>query len=98
MTASVPAPEPEKGTQTSKARIRVLICDDLARVRRGLRLALETEDDFELVGEARNGQEAVEMASRLSPDVVLLDLQMPGLDGIAAAQEIISRGAARAVV
>lgn len=68
--------------------IRVLVADDHLIVREGLRLILETTDEFELVGEAADGAAAVELAEQLNPDVVLMDLQMPNLDGLAAIQQI----------
>jgi DNA-binding NarL/FixJ family response regulator len=64
--------------------IRVLIADDQALIRVGFRLVLEAEDDLVVVGEAGDGQEAVDAAARLRPDVVLMDVRMPVLDGIAA--------------
>jgi DNA-binding NarL/FixJ family response regulator len=66
------------------SRIRVLLVDDHAVVRRGLRGFLELLDDVDVVGEADNGREGVEAATRLTPDVVLMDLVMPELDGIGA--------------
>ena len=69
-------------------RIRVLIVDDHAVVRQGLRTFLESEEDIEVVGEASDGEEAVQKAQELSPDVVLMDLVMPGMDGITATQKI----------
>jgi DNA-binding NarL/FixJ family response regulator len=62
--------------------IRVLVADDQAMVRSGLRLLLSDEPDIEVVGEAADGIEAVELARRLRPDVCLVDIRMPGLDGI----------------
>jgi two-component system, NarL family, response regulator LiaR len=70
--------------------IRILIADDHAIVRQGLRMFLGLDPDLELVGEAANGKEAIELARNLKPDVVLMDLVMPELDGIAAT-EIIRR-------
>lgn len=64
--------------------IRILVADDHRIVREGLRLILETESDFELVGEAADGSEAVRLAASLQPDVVLMDLRMPGLGGLEA--------------
>ena len=64
--------------------IGVLIADDHPFVRHGLRTFLETLDDVEVVGEAANGAEAVEQAAKLVPDVVLMDLVMPELDGVEA--------------
>ncbi len=68
--------------------IRLLIADDHLIVRQGLRLILETEDGFELVGEASDGAEAVKLAGELNPDVVLMDLRMPGMDGLAAIERL----------
>lgn len=68
--------------------IRVLVADDHSVVRRGLRGFLELNDDFELVGEASNGEEAVQMAQQLKPDVVLMDILMPKMDGIQATAAI----------
>ena len=71
--------------------IRVLIADDHAVVRRGLRTFLDLQDDIEVVGEAEDGEQAVDAAAQLTPDVVLLDLVMPRRDGVAAIPEIRER-------
>ncbi|GAA3428419.1 response regulator [Streptosporangium sandarakinum] len=68
--------------------IRVLIVDDHALIRRSLEMALAAETDIEVVGEASDGQEAVELADRLTPDVVLMDVRMPRRSGIEATREI----------
>jgi NarL family two-component system response regulator LiaR len=68
--------------------IRILIADDHPVVRKGMRAMLETEPDLEVVGEAKNGAEAVEQYAQTAPDVVLMDLVMPGVDGIEAIQQI----------
>jgi two-component system, NarL family, response regulator LiaR len=68
--------------------IKVLIVDDHQVVRQGLRTFLELNDDIAIAGEASDGQAAVDLSSRLAPDVILMDLVMPGLDGIAATQRI----------
>lgn len=73
-------------------KIRVLIVDDHIVVRQGLRTFLELQDDIEVLGEAANGVEGVEMAGRLKPDVVLMDLVMPRLDGISATRQIVALG------
>ena len=78
--------------------IRVLIADDQSLVRAGFRLVLENHPDIEVVGEASNGHEAVHSAGRLAPDVVLMDIRMPELDGIAATREITARHDARVLV
>jgi len=70
------------------ARIRVLIADDHAIVREGVRALLTLSDDIEVVGEAANGIEAIEAARALSPDVILMDIAMPGLGGLEATLEI----------
>jgi two-component system, NarL family, response regulator LiaR len=72
----------------SAVAIRTLITDDHKVVRRGLRGFLELDPELEVVGEAENGEEAVEMARRLEPNVVLMDLLMPVMDGIEATREI----------
>jgi DNA-binding NarL/FixJ family response regulator len=78
--------------------IRVLIADDQSLVRAGFRLVLENHDDIEVVGEASNGEEAIHGAGRLDPDVVLMDIRMPALDGIAATREITARHPAKVLV
>ena len=70
------------------SKLRILIADDHRMVREGLRMALEIEQDFEVVGEAGEGSEAVRLAKELNPDVVLMDVGMPGMNGIDACQEI----------
>ncbi|HMC04120.1 MAG TPA: response regulator transcription factor, partial [Actinomycetota bacterium] len=68
--------------------IRVLLADDQALVRGGFRALLDAEGGIEVVGEAADGAEAVRLARRLLPDVVLMDIRMPGTDGLAATREI----------
>ncbi|NDJ16300.1 response regulator [Myxacorys almedinensis A] len=68
--------------------LRVLVVDDHELTRFSLKLALQSQADIELVGLASNGREAVEMANRYSPDVIILDLQMPVMDGLTASSEI----------
>ncbi len=76
--------------------IGVLIADDQALVRAGFRMVLEVEDDITVVGEAANGEQAVHSARRLKPDVVLMDIRMPELDGIAATRQIAGADPGRA--
>ncbi|OKJ16818.1 response regulator [Kitasatospora sp. CB01950] len=74
--------------------IRILLADDQAMIRSGLRLILEDEDDLTVVGEASDGAEAVELARRLRPDVCLVDIRMPGLDGIDVTRALAGPGVA----
>jgi DNA-binding NarL/FixJ family response regulator len=69
--------------------IRVLLADDQALVRAGFRALLDAQDDIEVVGEANDGEEAVRLASQLVPDVVLMDIRMPGTDGLEATRRIV---------
>ena len=78
--------------------IGVLIADDQALVRRGFRMILEIEDDIEVVGEAVDGRDAIDKANELAPDVVLMDVRMPGLDGIAATQQLTAENASRVIM
>jgi DNA-binding NarL/FixJ family response regulator len=68
--------------------IRVVLADDQALVRAGFRALLDAQDDIEVVGEASDGDEAVRLVRRLGPDVVLMDIRMPGTDGLAATRKI----------
>ena len=70
--------------------VRVLLVDDQELVRVGFRIILESEPGIEVVGEARTGLEALQRASELHPDVICMDVQMPGLDGLAATREIVA--------
>jgi DNA-binding NarL/FixJ family response regulator len=82
----------------STVPIRVLIADDQPLVRSGVRAILGSEDDIEVVGEAADGAEAVAKAGRLAPDVVLMDVQMPGTDGLAATRQIAEAGGPGVIV
>jgi DNA-binding NarL/FixJ family response regulator len=74
---------------TSVDKLRVLIADDHQLFRDGLRTLLSAEADFDLVGEATTGEEAIALAAELQPEVVLMDIQMPGCNGIAATRQIV---------
>jgi DNA-binding NarL/FixJ family response regulator len=72
--------------------IRVLLVDDQALVRSGFRLILETREDLEVVGEAEDGRQAVDLARRLHPDVILMDVRMPEVDGVEATRRLAAAG------
>jgi DNA-binding NarL/FixJ family response regulator len=79
--------------------IRVLLVDDQPLIRAGLRMLCDAEPDLSVVGEADNGRDAVSLAARVSPDVTVMDLRMPGVDGITATRRILAeRPAARILV
>jgi len=78
--------------------IRILLADDHTVMRSGLRLLLERQKDFQVVGEAADGREAVELAEKLSPDVVVIDVAMPRLNGLDATQQLTAKNAGIAVV
>jgi DNA-binding NarL/FixJ family response regulator len=78
--------------------IRVAIADDQELVRNGIRMILESEDDLAVVGEAADGRAAVDLVAREQVDVILLDVQMPRKDGLAAAREILASGSATRVL
>src|SRR5436309_13598065 len=76
----------------SDGAIRVVLADDHTVVRTGLKAVLSAARDIQVVGEAQNGREAVAMAERLNPDVIVMDLTMPDVDGTAATKEIVQKG------
>ena len=78
--------------------IRLLLADDEAMVRKGLRLVLEAEDDLQVVGEASDGIEAIEQSRQLRPDVILMDVRMPRLDGVEACRQLVEDNDAKVVV
>jgi len=79
-------------------RLRILLVDDQALVRSGFRMILAVEPDLEVVGEAGDGAEAVALARELDPDVVLMDVQMPGTDGITATADIVAGDHGKVVI
>lgn len=81
----------ERGPEASGRGIRVLLVDDQSLIRLGFRMVLENEPDLEVVGEADDGAGAVALATELEPDVVVMDVRMPGMDGIAATERIAER-------
>jgi DNA-binding NarL/FixJ family response regulator len=85
-------------SELGAARTRVLLVDDQALLRLGFRLVLEAEDDLEVVGEAGDGAEGVRLATRLAPDVVLMDVRMPGVNGIEATERIVASGSGARVL
>ncbi len=90
--------DPNPAQPSSKDRIRVLITDDHALVRTGLKFFLLASDDLDLVGEAASGEEALQLCAEVTPDVVLMDLIMPGMNGIAATRSIRERWPAIQVI
>lgn len=78
--------------------IRILIADDHLIIRQGLRLILETQEGFDLIGEAEDGIQALKLAEELKPDVILMDLRMPNMDGITAIERLQHENPAIAVV
>jgi DNA-binding NarL/FixJ family response regulator len=78
--------------------IKVVIADDQMLVRGGFRMILDARDDIEVVGEAGDGEEAVRVVTRLAPDVVLMDVRMPGVDGLQATRRLVDGGSGSRIV
>lgn len=79
-------------------KIKVIIADDSDFVRDGMRIILSVDEEFEVLGCAKNGKEAVELASKERADVILMDIQMPEMDGIEATGEIVKRGLGKVLI
>ena len=91
-------PHPSTPSDPDTCRLRVLLVDDAARVRHELGQLLELTGTVQVVGEAGDGQEAIRLAADLAPDVIVMDLEMPGLDGFEATRRIKARPSAPRVV
>lgn len=84
---------------TAAARtIRVLLCDDQALVRTGFRMILEAREDLHVVGEASDGRECVELCRQLQPDVILMDVRMPNVDGVEATYRLVAQGSTARII
>ncbi|MEV7898990.1 response regulator transcription factor [Streptomyces cyaneofuscatus] len=97
MSESVQAPEGPGAPEASEAPIKVLLADDQALLRSAFRVLVDSEPDMEVVGEAADGAQAVELARETGADVVLMDIRMPGTDGLAATRMISADPALAAV-
>jgi DNA-binding NarL/FixJ family response regulator/class 3 adenylate cyclase len=92
------AEESEPPSEAAGERLRVVIVDDQALVRAGFRMILDAEEDVEVVGEAASGRDAITEVERLRPDIVLMDVRMPELDGIEATRQLLAEGVPSKVV
>ena len=79
-------------------KIKVIITDDSDFVRDGMRIILDVDEDFEVIGCARNGREAIEIAKESTPDILLMDIQMPEMDGIEATKYIVENNLGKVLI
>mgnify|MGYP000985142067 CR=1 FL=1 len=98
MTQDSNNPTLRQAPPTGSLDVRVLIVDDIPQVRLDLRLLLELVEKIQVVGEAANGSDAIAKAKELHPSVVIMDVEMPGMDGFEATRQIISGGLAAKVI
>ncbi len=83
---------------TASAQTSILLVDDQPMLRMGYRMVLDAQDDLSVIGEAGSGDEAIELTARLAPDVVLMDVRMPGLDGVQATERIVASGSRSRII
>jgi DNA-binding NarL/FixJ family response regulator len=95
---SEPSPSGPSAGGTRGAPIRLLLVDDQQLIRMGMRMVLEAQAEFDVVGEAGDGREAIAAAERLKPDVILMDVRMPGMDGIEATRAIVASNPASRII
>jgi two-component system response regulator NreC len=84
----VPLQEGSRDAHETKTKIRVLLADDHTILRQGLKMLLNAQADMEVIGEASDGHQAIYEANRLQPDIVLMDITMPDMNGIAATRQV----------